>query len=244
MSAWFFGSFFQAQGLEMCGWGGGAWGCRVNAARIFHPSRMHKMTNNGSCNKGCDLRVCFIALTYLIAKRGLSLIEPLICLKGMKAGKWELVRVGKNILSFTEKCDRSSGGFRFPGVSPTDRKVRQNNIVYFDCCWYCCVCDGELFCLWHSILPNKYLHNSAPMKITITCSSYFGIYDRLRGHAIVCHIIYDDAFARRYYMFFRNGTLAHMPRKNIYITLHRVRPWTLTGATENRDRRIYIFFYN
>lgn len=47
------------------------------------------MTNvnngSGSHNRGCDLRVCFIALTYLIVKRGLSLIEPLICLKGRKA---------------------------------------------------------------------------------------------------------------------------------------------------------------
>lgn len=52
---------------------------------LFSSSRMHKITNdkrynNGSSshNRGCDLRVCFIALTYLIVKRGLSLIEPLI----------------------------------------------------------------------------------------------------------------------------------------------------------------------
>lgn len=50
---------------------------------------------------------------------------------------------------------------------------------------------------------------------------------------IVSWIICDDAFAVRNYMFFKNGTHA---AKNIYITIHIERPWTLTGATESRSQ--------
>lgn len=148
MSVWFFGSFFRHKVWRCVG----AWGCRVNAAHFSLLSRMHKMTNNGSYNKGCDLRVCFIALTYLIAKRGLSLIEPLICLKGMKAGKREreLERVRKNLLSLSEKRNRSNSGFRFPGVS-SSMPPKQYRLFWFLLWW-------ELFCLWHSNWNQIFAH--------------------------------------------------------------------------------------